>query len=113
MAGGRHMSDVANGNLHSSGLATQAAGSSTGLTVDAGKAPRPGQAPSPTMFATHKIRASGIERLFDSGRRSVAALGPLDLVIDEGEFVCLVGPSGCGKSTFLRIVGGLLNPSRG
>jgi NitT/TauT family transport system ATP-binding protein len=54
-----------------------------------------------------------VERLFESGRHSVAALGPLDLDIREGEFVCLVGPSGCGKSTFLRIVGGLLNPSKG
>ena len=68
---------------------------------------------SATQAATVKIRASGVRRLFDAGRRSVAALGPLDLEITDGEFVCLVGPSGCGKSTFLRIVGGLLNPSEG
>ena len=43
----------------------------------------------------------------------VHALGPLDLDIQQGEFVCLVGPSGCGKSTFLRMVAGLVNPSVG
>ena len=41
------------------------------------------------------------------------ALGPLDLDIADGEFVCLVGPSGCGKSTFLRMVAGLIRPSEG
>jgi NitT/TauT family transport system ATP-binding protein len=30
-----------------------------------------------------------------------------------GEFLCIVGPSGCGKTTLLRILGGLLAPTRG
>ncbi len=58
-----------------------------------------------------KISARGVERTFDAGR--VQALGPLDLDIDDGEFVTIVGPSGCGKSTFLRIVAGLIPPSTG
>jgi NitT/TauT family transport system ATP-binding protein len=37
----------------------------------------------------------------------VRALGPLDVRIANGEFVCVVGPSGCGKSTLLRILAGL------
>jgi NitT/TauT family transport system ATP-binding protein len=69
--------------------------------------------PSTQTAAAVKIRATGVERLFDSGRHSLAALGPVDLDIHEGEFVCLVGPSGCGKSTLLRIIGGLLAPSKG
>ena len=41
------------------------------------------------------------------------ALGPLDLEIAAGEFVCIVGPSGCGKSTLLRILAGLDNATSG
>ncbi len=60
-----------------------------------------------------KIRAKGVERYFGVKNDRVHALGPLDLDIQQGEFVCLVGPSGCGKSTFLRMVAGLINPSAG
>jgi NitT/TauT family transport system ATP-binding protein len=46
-------------------------------------------------------------------RRDFHALGPLDLDIQTGEFVCVVGPSGCGKSTLLRLLAGLDTPSDG
>jgi multiple sugar transport system ATP-binding protein len=35
------------------------------------------------------------------------AVKPLDLTINDGEFVVLLGPSGCGKTTTLRMISGL------
>jgi NitT/TauT family transport system ATP-binding protein len=60
-----------------------------------------------------KITASGVQRQFSTTEGEIHALGPFDLDIADGEFVCVVGPSGCGKSTFLRIVAGLIRPSSG
>ncbi|MEU7811751.1 ABC transporter ATP-binding protein [Pseudonocardia sp. NPDC049154] len=66
---------------------------------------------APTRLAA--VRAEGLEMTFGVGERAVHALGPLDLEVGEGEFVCLVGPSGCGKSTFVKIAAGLLEPTAG
>lgn len=41
------------------------------------------------------------------------ALGNIDMEINDGEFISLVGPSGCGKSTILRLIAGLINPTKG
>ncbi len=38
---------------------------------------------------------------------------PLDLIVEEGEFVVFVGPSGCGKSTLLRLIAGLEDVTTG
>jgi multiple sugar transport system ATP-binding protein len=35
------------------------------------------------------------------------AVKPMDLTIQDGEFVVLLGPSGCGKTTTLRMISGL------
>jgi multiple sugar transport system ATP-binding protein len=43
----------------------------------------------------------------------VQVIPPLDLVINEGEFVVFVGPSGCGKSTLLRLIAGLEDMTSG
>jgi NitT/TauT family transport system ATP-binding protein len=44
---------------------------------------------------------------------SLRVLENIDLEVRGKEIVALLGPSGCGKSTILRIVAGLLPPTRG
>lgn len=44
---------------------------------------------------------------------SLHVLDDVNLQIKEGEFVSIVGPSGCGKTTLLKILGGLILPTRG
>jgi len=43
----------------------------------------------------------------------VQVIPPLDLSIEDGEFVVFVGPSGCGKSTLLRLIAGLEDATEG
>ncbi len=44
---------------------------------------------------------------------ATAVIPPLNLSIEDGEFVVFVGPSGCGKSTLLRLIAGLEDTSSG
>lgn len=48
----------------------------------------------------------------DKGEQ-ILALSETNLVVEPGEFVCIVGPSGCGKSTMLKMIAGFLEPSTG
>jgi NitT/TauT family transport system ATP-binding protein len=56
------------------------------------------------------LSLSGVRKTFDNG---VQAFGPLDLEVEDREFVSLVGPSGCGKSTTLRVIAGLISATSG
>ncbi len=43
----------------------------------------------------------------------VTAVADLNLSLRDGELMVLLGPSGCGKTTTLRLISGLLAPTRG
>jgi sulfonate transport system ATP-binding protein len=61
-----------------------------------------------------KLEMRGVAKRFTgSDGNTVTALERINLVIREGEFVCVVGPSGCGKSTLLGLLAGLDRPSEG
>jgi NitT/TauT family transport system ATP-binding protein len=59
------------------------------------------------------IEISAVSKTYGTRKGDIAALAPVDLDINEHEFVSIVGPSGCGKSTLLMIVSGLLDASSG
>jgi NitT/TauT family transport system ATP-binding protein len=44
---------------------------------------------------------------------SVEALASINLALPHGRLSTLLGPSGCGKTTLLKIIAGLIPPSRG
>jgi NitT/TauT family transport system ATP-binding protein len=56
------------------------------------------------------VALRGVDKVFAN---RVCALEGLDLDINRGEFLSLLGPSGCGKSTVLRLLAGLVTPTRG
>ncbi|MCL2061771.1 MAG: ABC transporter ATP-binding protein [Firmicutes bacterium] len=63
-----------------------------------------------------KIEIKNVSKTFipvETDKRPVHALGLINLVIEPGEFVCIVGTSGCGKSTLLRLIAGLEKPNGG
>lgn len=56
------------------------------------------------------IQLLSAEKVYPNQTR---ALQPVDLTIQQGEFVTLLGPSGCGKSTLLKMVSGLEDSTDG
>jgi NitT/TauT family transport system ATP-binding protein len=56
------------------------------------------------------VSVRGIGKTYEGG---VEALRDIDLDFPTGALTALLGPSGCGKTTLLKIIAGLLEPSRG
>ena len=72
---------------------------------------------SPEQVALQRppaIELRGVTKTFRlaSGER-VTAVDDVTLVIDPGEFVCVLGPSGHGKSTMLNLIAGFIEPTQG
>lgn len=60
--------------------------------------------------------AEPLLRVQDASKRypgGIEALRKVNLVIQRGEFVCLIGASGCGKSTLLRMIAGFESATEG
>jgi ABC-2 type transport system ATP-binding protein len=61
------------------------------------------------------VVVSGLTKTFPVPfqRRSVIAVRDLDLRVDAGQVYGLLGPNGSGKSTTLKVILGLVSPTRG
>jgi putative ABC transport system ATP-binding protein len=59
------------------------------------------------------IELDSVTKIYGNGEVKVRALGPVDLLVEEGDFVAIMGPSGSGKSTMMNILGCLDVPSTG
>src|SRR4051812_48843090 len=61
------------------------------------------------------VAVSGLTKTFPIPfqRRSVVAVRDLDLRVEAGQVYGLLGPNGSGKSTTLKVVLGLISPTRG
>ena len=60
-----------------------------------------------------RVICEDVAKVYPTVRGPVLALRGITFATSESEFVCIVGPSGCGKTTLLKIVAGLLAPTRG
>ncbi len=61
------------------------------------------------------LRIRGLTKVYRAGvrRRRVTALDGLDLTVAEGSIFGFVGPNGAGKTTTIKMLVGLIAPTRG
>ncbi len=69
----------------------------------------------PTPAATPVLRTVGLGKTYHDfwGRPRVQALAGLDLEVAPGEVFGLLGPNGSGKTTTIKLLLGLLSPTKG
>lgn len=59
------------------------------------------------------IEIDKVSVVFGKGDQGTTAVQETSLVVEPGQFVCILGPSGCGKSTLLNSVAGYTSPTTG
>ncbi|MGH9244884.1 MAG: ATP-binding cassette domain-containing protein [Acidimicrobiales bacterium] len=59
------------------------------------------------------LEARGLTKVFGTGTDAIRAVDDVDLVVHAGEVVGLLGPNGAGKTTTIKMVAGLVTPTRG
>jgi len=56
-----------------------------------------------------RVVLSGLAKEF----ADASHIGPIDLILEDGELLALLGPSGSGKTTTLRMIAGFITPDHG
>ncbi len=63
------------------------------------------------------VQVQGLTKVFETGRRRarrrVEAVRDISFTVQPGERVAYIGPNGAGKSTSIKILTGILHPTRG
>ena len=57
-----------------------------------------------------KVELQNITKIYD---KTIKALDDISFTVNDGEFFVLLGPTGAGKTTTLRMIAGMLTPSKG
>lgn len=70
---------------------------------------------SPPTTSQAVVEAAGLTKVFRDfwGRPKARALGGIDFSVKRGQVFGLLGPNGSGKSTTVKLILGLLHPTRG
>ncbi len=74
---------------------------------------RNGSTPGPASQTDTIIRATDVQKTYDTGTIKVHALRGVSLDIERGEMAAIMGPSGCGKTTLLNCLAGLDGADKG
>jgi bicarbonate transport system ATP-binding protein len=54
-----------------------------------------------------------VSKIYPTPKGSYTVLQDVNLIVNQGEFICVIGHSGCGKSTLLNMISGFATPSIG
>lgn len=66
-----------------------------------------------SRFEKEEGLKGSIKSLFSRKKIIKVALSSFDLEVKEGEFIGLIGPNGAGKTTLIKMLTGIIAPSRG
>jgi ABC-2 type transport system ATP-binding protein len=72
-----------------------------------------GLAKSYRVYQKQEGLLASVRGLFRRSYREVVAVDGIDLRVESGEFVAFLGPNGAGKTTTLKLLSGVINPTRG
>jgi ABC-2 type transport system ATP-binding protein len=72
-----------------------------------------GLAKSYRVYQKQEGLLASVRGLFHRRYRLVQAVRGIDLDVEEGQFVAFLGPNGAGKTTTLKLLSGVITPTRG